>query len=64
MQLGSFITLLNENCLFISSFNDATPIPEMYKHRILKLNSIDKHQIKFQLIEHLIKNNIININLS
>jgi len=64
MQLGSFITLLNENCLFISSFNDATPIPEMYKHRILKLNSIDKHQIQFELIEHLIKNNIININLS
>jgi hypothetical protein len=64
MQLGSFITLLNENCLFISSYNDSTPIPEMHKHRILQLNSIDKHQIQFELIEHLIQNNIININLS
>ena len=64
MQLGAYLSQSKENYLFLSSFGQLVSVPDIYKDKILKLQSSDNEYIFFQLLKHLIEMDIIDINLS
>ena len=64
MQLGGYLSQSKENYLFLSSFGQLVSVPDIYKDKILKLQSSDNEYIFVQLLKHLIEMDIIDINLS
>ncbi len=63
MQLGAYLSQSKENYLFLSSFGQQVSVPDMYKDKILKLESSENEYVFVQLLKHLIEMGIIDINL-
>jgi len=64
MQLGAYLSQSSENYLFISSFDEPISVPDIYKDKILKLESSEFDQIFAQIVKHLIVAGVIDINLT
>ncbi|MFL2768210.1 MAG: hypothetical protein ACJ0DE_05530 [Dehalococcoidia bacterium] len=64
MQLGAYLSQSKENYLFLSSFGQLVSVPDIYREKILKLQSSEKDYVFVQLLKHLIDMGIIDINLS
>ena len=64
MQLGAYFSQSSENYLFISSFDQPINVPDIYKDKILKLESSGNDQIFAQILKYLISTGVIDINLT
>ena len=64
MQLGAYLSQSSENYLFISSFDQSISVPDIYKDKILKLESSGNDQIFAQILKYLINTSVIDVNLT